>query len=46
MAEVKVEDGAIVVDAEVIGTALGIDQGLVQPLMREGKITTLSEHGI
>jgi hypothetical protein len=46
MAEVKVEDGAIVVDAGVIGTALGIDQGLVQPLMREGKITTLSEHGI
>lgn len=46
MAEVQFEDRAIVVDAEVIGRALDIDQSLVQPLMREGKITTLSEHGV
>jgi len=46
MVEVQVESRALVVDAEVIGRALGIDQSLVQPLIREGKITTLSEHGI
>lgn len=46
MAEIDVEDRAIVVDAGIVGKALGIDEGLVQPLMREGKITTVSEHGI
>lgn len=46
MAEVQFEDRAIVVDAEVIGKALGIDQILVQQFMREGKITSLSERGI
>lgn len=46
MSGVHVEDGAIVVDAEIIGNALGIEKGQVQPLMHEGKITTLSEHGI
>ena len=46
MTEIQIEDRAIVVSAEVIGKALGIDKGLVHPLMREGKITTLSEHGI
>jgi hypothetical protein len=46
MTEVQIEDRAFVVDAEVIGKALGIEQSLVQPLMREGKITSVSEHGI
>jgi hypothetical protein len=46
MSEVQVEDHAIVVDVEVIGKALGIDKNLVQPLLRQGKITTLSERGI
>lgn len=46
MADIQVENREIVVDAEVIATALGVDQSLVQPFMREGKITTLSEHGI
>ena len=46
MSEVKIEDYAILVDAAVIGKALGIDKNMVQPLMREGKITTLSERGI
>ena len=46
MPDVHIEKDAIVVDAELIGKALGIDQNLVQPLMRQGKITTLSERGI
>ena len=46
MSEVQIEDYAIVVDAEVIGKALDIDKNMVQPLMREGKIATLSERGI
>ena len=46
MAEVQVEGHAIVVDADAIGRALGIDKTLVQPLMRERKITTVSEQGI
>jgi hypothetical protein len=46
MADIQIEDRAIVVDVEIIGRALGTDQSLVQPLMREGKITTLLERGI
>lgn len=46
MAEIQVEDRTIVVDAEVIGTALGIDRPRVHQLMREGRITSLSERGI
>lgn len=46
MVEIQIEDRAVIIDAEVVGKALGIDEKLVQPLMREGKITTVSEHGI
>ena len=46
MADIQIEDRVITVDAEIVGKALSIDKSLVQPLMREGKITTLSEHGI
>lgn len=46
MSEIQIEDYAIVVDAEVIGKALGTDKNLVQPLLRQGKIATLSERGI
>ena len=46
MADIEIEQRAIVVDAHVIGRALDIDQSLVQSLIREGKITTLSEHGV
>ena len=45
MAEIQFEDRAIVVDAEVIGKALGVDRLLVQQFMREGRITSLSERG-
>lgn len=46
MVEVDVKDGSIVIDAAVIGKALGIEEGCVQSLMREGKVTALSETGI
>ena len=46
MVEVHVEDHAIVVDADLVAKALGIDNDMVQSLMRDGKITTLSEHGV
>lgn len=46
MAEVRVEDHAIVVDSDLIARALGIDEDQVQLLMHEGKITTRSEHGV
>jgi hypothetical protein len=46
MAEIRVEDHAIVVDSDLIARALGIDKEQVQSLMHEGKITTLSEHGV
>jgi hypothetical protein len=45
MTEIQFEDRAIVVDANVIGKAFGIDRTRVQQLMREGKITSLSERG-
>lgn len=46
MDEIQFEDRAIVVDAEVIGKALGLDRPRVQQFMREGTITSLSERGI
>ena len=46
MADIQLQDNAIIVDAEVIGRALGIHKSLVQPLMREGRITSLSERGV
>lgn len=46
MAEIHVEDHAIVVDSDLIAGILGIDKDQVQSLMHEGKITTRSEHGI
>jgi hypothetical protein len=46
MTEIQFEGRAIVVDADVIGKALGIDRLRVQQFMRAGKITSLSERGI
>jgi hypothetical protein len=46
MADVEIQGNAIVVDADVIGKALSIEGNQVQPLMREGTITTLSEQGM
>lgn len=45
MTEIKLEDGAIEVDAAVIGRGLGIDASAVQVLVRDGKITSRHERG-
>ena len=46
MGTIEFEQGTIIVDAEVIATALGIEPALVQPLMRDGKITSVCERGV
>ena len=45
MAVVNFEDGALSIDAAVIGRGLNIEPSLVQAQMREGKITVLCERG-
>lgn len=44
--KVDFEQGAVCIDAAVIGEGLGVDAEHVQPLMREGRITSLVERGI
>jgi len=39
-------DGALCVDAAIIGKGLGLDPSLVQARMREGKIKSLCERGL
>ncbi len=46
MSTIEFEDGAIQVDAAIVGEGLGIAPALVQGRMREGKITSLCERGI
>lgn len=46
MTGVKFENGAIEVDARVIGGPLGIAPEEVQAALREGTITSLCERGI
>jgi predicted DNA-binding transcriptional regulator AlpA len=41
MAVVNFEDGALSIDAAVIGRGLDVEPSLVQAQMREGKITVL-----
>jgi hypothetical protein len=45
MAVVNFEDGALSIDAAVIGRGLDVEPSLVQAQMREGKITVLCERG-
>jgi hypothetical protein len=45
MAAIKFEDSGFQVDAAVIGKGLGIEASAVQPLLREGKITSRHERG-
>lgn len=40
------ENGAIEVDARLVGEGLGIDPALVPALMREGAITSICERGM
>jgi len=46
MAIVEFEEGTLRIDAAVIGQGLNVEPSLVQALMREGKITALSERGV
>lgn len=46
MTTIEFEEGALRIDATIIGQCLGIKAADVQSLMREGKITSLSERGI
>ena len=45
MATIEFEDGEVHVGAAVIGKGLGIDPSTVQPLIRNGKITSRHERG-
>jgi len=40
------EDGAVQINGTIVGEGLGIDPPLVQPLMREGKITGRYKRGV
>lgn len=44
--DIEFEDGAVCIDASMIGRALGLDAARVQTLMREGEITGLCERGV
>lgn len=46
MPRIRIDDGMIEIDAEVIGEGLRIEPGLVQAQLRAGKITTLCERGV
>jgi hypothetical protein len=46
MTTIEFEEGALKVDATIIGESLGIEPARVQGLMREGEITSLCERGI
>ena len=45
MAVVEFEQGALSIDAAVIGRGLNVEPSLVPVQMREGKITVLCERG-
>lgn len=45
MAEIELQGDTIEVDAAVIGKGLGLAPAQVQPLMRQGAITSLCERG-
>ncbi len=46
MSRVEFEQGAVRIDAAVIAAGFAIEPALVQPLMQEGKITSLCERGV
>ncbi|MGH8138390.1 MAG: DUF6522 family protein [Steroidobacteraceae bacterium] len=45
MSTVVFEEGAISIDAAIVAEGFAIEPALVQPLMHEGKITSLCERG-
>ena len=46
MATIMLGDDMIEVDAAIIARGLGLEPGLVQPMMHDGKITSLCERGV
>ena len=46
MSRVEIEACDVSIDAAIIAAGFGIDPALVQPLMREGLITSLCERGL
>ena len=46
MATIEFEEGAIQIDATIIGEGLGIHPSQVQTQMRQSKITSLCERGV
>jgi hypothetical protein len=46
MPMIEFEDGAVQIDATIIGEGLGIEPSVVQARMREGKITSGYERGV
>lgn len=46
MFQVEFEAGAITIDANLIAAALNLEVGAVQPLIREGKLTSVCESGV
>ena len=46
MTPIQFQQGTISIDAVLVAEGLGIEPTLVQPLMREGNITSVCERGI
>ena len=46
MGTIEFEQGAIVVDARIVGEGLGLEPSRLHALMREGKVTSSCERGI
>ncbi len=45
MSRVEIEECGVNIDASIIAEGFAIDPALVQPLMREGRLTSVCEHG-
>ena len=46
MTMIEFEDGAVLIDASIVGEGLGLKASFVPMLMRKGEITSLCERGI
>jgi hypothetical protein len=46
MSSIRFEQGDVSIDAAVIAEGLAIEPAQVQPLMRDGRITSLCERGV
>ncbi len=45
MSRVEIEECGVNIDASIIAEGLAIEPARVQPLMREGRLTSVCEHG-